>query len=86
MAAATIPIAACRRTEPTALAPAYDRFASDLAFLRQHTEVVVLSDSSGAQVAVTPGYQGRVMTSTTGGADGLSFGWIGRAAVAGAMI
>ena len=83
MAAATIPIAACRRTEPTALAPAYDRFASDLAFLRQHTEVVVLSDSSGAQVAVTPGYQGRVMTSTTGGADGLSFGWIGRAAVAG---
>jgi len=57
-------------------------FASDLAFLRQHTEVVVLRDaSSDAQVAVAPAYQGRVMTSTTGGADAPSFGWIGRKAI-----
>jgi len=43
----------------------------------------VLSDaSSTAQVVVAPEYQGRVMTSTTGGADAPSFGWIGRAAIA----
>ncbi len=58
------------------------RFGSDLAFLRQHTDIVVLTDPSGAQVAVAPAYQGRVMTSTTGGHDAPSFGWIGRAAVA----
>ena len=59
------------------------QFESDVAFLRQHTEVVLLSDASGAaQVAVAPAYQGRVMTSTSGGSDGPSFGWIGRAAIA----
>jgi hypothetical protein len=64
-------------------APPGGRFASDLAFLQQHTSVVVLADpATGAQVAVAPGYQGRVMTSTTGGSDAPSFGWIGRAAVA----
>ncbi len=57
-------------------------FADDLAFLKQHTEVVVLSDATGAQVAVAPAFQGRVMTSTTGGERAPSFGWIGRAAVA----
>jgi hypothetical protein len=56
-------------------------FAADLAFLKQHTALVVLSGASGAQVAVAPAYQGRVMTSTTGGGDAPSFGWIGRAAV-----
>jgi hypothetical protein len=58
------------------------QFASDLAFLRQNTEVVLLSDGSGAQVVVAPEYQGRVMTSTTGGPQGPSFGWVGRAAIA----
>jgi hypothetical protein len=58
------------------------QFESDLTFLREHTDVVVLSDASGtAQVVVAPEYQGRVMTSTTGGADAPSFGWIGRAAI-----
>ncbi len=58
------------------------RFESDLAFLQQHTKVVVLADPSGsAKVVVAPEYQGRVMTSTTGGADAPSFGWIGRSAV-----
>jgi hypothetical protein len=64
-------------------APPGGRFASDLAFLRQHTTIVLLADpATGAQVAVAPIYQGRVMTSTTGGSDAPSFGWIGRAAVA----
>src|SRR5215510_9769245 len=57
-------------------------FDSDVAFLRQHTEVLMLTDGSGAQVVVSPAYQGRVMTSTTGSGDRPSFGWIGRAAVA----
>ncbi len=54
-------------------------FKEDLQFLKGHTDVVLLSDESGtAQVAVCPGMQGRVMTSTADGADGLSFGWINR--------
>src|SRR5215510_3877664 len=58
-------------------------FDTDIAFLRQHTKIVVLADPSGsAQAAVAPAYQGRVMTSTTGGSDAPSFGWIGRAAIA----
>jgi hypothetical protein len=57
-------------------------FASDLSFLRQHTDVVLLSNASGGQVAIAPGYQGRVMTSTTGGSNAPSFGWLGQAAIA----
>ena len=53
-----------------------------MSFLRQHTQVLLLGDPSGAQVALGPAYQGRVMTSTTGGTDAPSFGWIGRAAIA----
>jgi len=56
-------------------------FASDLTFLQQHTKVVVLGSAPGGQVVVAPDYQGRVMTSTTGGADAVGFGWIGRAAI-----
>jgi hypothetical protein len=57
-------------------------FDSDVAFLKQHTDVVILSDTAtGARVVVAPAYQGRVMTSTTGGADAPSFGWLGRAAI-----
>jgi hypothetical protein len=54
-----------------------------VAFLRQHTQVLLLTDpSEAAQVVLGPEYQGRVMTSTTGGGDAPSFGWIGRAAIA----
>jgi hypothetical protein len=48
--------------------------------LKQHTNVIVLRDSAGAQVVIAPQYQGRVMTSTADGTS--SFGWIGRDAVA----
>jgi hypothetical protein len=58
-------------------------FGDDVAFLRRHIEVVVLSDRADqAQVAVVPAYQGRVMTSTAAGADGPSFGWVNRALIA----
>jgi hypothetical protein len=76
--------AGCRQSGPsTSQATLTGQFGSDIAFLRQHTDIVLLSDGAGvAQVAVAPAYQGRVMTSTTGGNEAPSFGWIGRAAVA----
>ena len=58
-------------------------FGDDVAFLKQHTELVVLSDEGGsAQVAVAPAWQGRVMTSAARGNEGMSFGWINRELIA----
>ncbi|MBL9190448.1 MAG: hypothetical protein JNK23_23410 [Opitutaceae bacterium] len=58
-------------------------FGDDLQFLRQHTGVVLLQDKAGgAQVAVVPAWQGRVMTSTARGASGASFGWVNRELIA----
>ncbi|MFZ2148947.1 MAG: DUF6786 family protein, partial [Sedimentisphaerales bacterium] len=58
-------------------------FGGDLAFLKKYTDVVVLSDTSGGgQVAVLPALQGRAMTSTAEGTEGLSFGWINRELIA----
>ena len=54
-------------------------FGDDIAFLKKHTELIVLSDRAGsAKVALVPAWQGRVMTSTAGGDAGQSFGWINR--------
>jgi len=54
-------------------------FKDDAAFLKAHTQVVILTDAAGqAQLAVNPDLQGRIMTSTASGPDGLSFGWINR--------
>jgi hypothetical protein len=72
-ALATIGLAAAACSAP---------FDEDVAFLRRHTDVVVLANASGARVAVAPGYQGRVMTSTVVGRGAASLGWIGRAAIA----
>jgi hypothetical protein len=58
-------------------------FGDDLTFLKKHTDVIVLSDDTGdGRVTVVPRMQGRVMTSTAGGMDGFSFGWINRELVA----
>ncbi len=58
-------------------------FGEELAFLKKYTEVVVLSEASGnSQVAVLPALQGRAMTSTAEGTEGLSFGWINRELIA----
>ncbi len=52
-------------------------FGEDIAFLRQHVKVHVLkAASSGAEVAVVPEWEGRVMTSSTRGSAGFSQGWI----------
>jgi Family of unknown function (DUF6786) len=59
--------------------PESTSFGQDLAFLRAHTAVVVLVSADGAaQIAIAPGYQGRVMTSTATGLDGASYGYIHR--------
>jgi uncharacterized protein DUF6786 len=57
-------------------------FAEELAFLARHVETLELADGAGARVALVPAYQGRVMTSTAGGAGGLAHGWVNHALVA----
>lgn len=60
--------------------PAKERtmtFNDDLEFLKQYTDTVLLSDRTGqAQVIASAGMQGRVLTSTASGGEGMSFGWI----------
>jgi hypothetical protein len=50
-------------------------FGYDATFLRKHTPTIVLARGD-SQVLVAPAYQGRVMTSTTGGMEGPSYGWL----------
>lgn len=50
-------------------------YGGDVGFLKKHTPVIELKDGDAA-VALAPAFQGRVMTSTAGGADGSSFGWL----------
>jgi hypothetical protein len=76
---------ACAGPEPdvTETSPPMKTYGDDLAFLDQHQDVIELSDSTGmSRVAVVPEYQGRVMTSTSGGEIGPSFGWLNREAIA----
>lgn len=81
MVSALVLICGCEET-PLEKTP-QDSFGADLKFLKQHTDVLVLKDRTGqAQVAVAPCFQGRVMTSTAAGKDGLSFGWINRDVIA----
>lgn len=47
-------------------------------FLAKHTKLVELTNEDGARVAICPEWQGRVMTSSCDGVDGLSFGFINR--------
>jgi hypothetical protein len=89
MAIAMLVLAGCGRPKekdtPPMTPPAADHadsFGADLAFLRSHTDVVVLSSADGAaQIAVAPAYQGRVMTSTADGPGGASFGYLHRAGI-----
>ena len=75
-------LAGCLERE-TKMAIAKKTFGDDLEFLKKNTEVVVLSDSDGdGKVIVLPKLQGRVMTSTAEGTQGLSFGWINRSLLA----
>jgi len=62
-------------------------FQEEVDFLSKHVWTMVLKSADGtAQVAVAPAYQGRVMTSTATGPDGLSFGWVNRELIASGKI
>ncbi|MGB4772744.1 MAG: DUF6786 family protein, partial [Chitinophagaceae bacterium] len=65
-------------TADTTQTPAPGSFGFDLALLQQkHKDAVVLYGKDTAQqLVVLPAYQGRIMTSTMTGRNGLSFGWI----------
>lgn len=62
-----------KKTEPNK----FDKgtFGYDLEFLTKHQETILLKNGD-AMLAVCPGYQGRVMTSTAGGESGMSYGWL----------
>ena len=51
-------------------------------FLAKYTQLIELSNSSGARVAIAPEFQGRVMTSSCDGLDGMSFGFVNREFIA----
>lgn len=68
----TTPSAAPEESPPN---PGPVSFEDDLAFLKKHGEVEVLTSSWGGQVVVSPKYQGRVMTSAVD-AKGLSIGFV----------
>jgi len=52
-------------------------YGSDITFLKDHTEIIELKRNN-ACIALAPLWQGRVMTSSANGKEGLSFGWINR--------
>ena len=56
-------------------------FEQDVDFLKKFIDIIVLQDSAGqGKVAVSSSLQGRVMTSSSGGNTGNSYGWINRQA------
>jgi len=84
-------LASCVRpsTDSTGTRPFYSpgTFGHDLEKLRVHHEdLVLLGDSLGAQVLIAPAYQGRVMTSTSGGHAGRSNGWINHTLIASGIL
>lgn len=65
--------------QPMNQAPdATPNYSSDSQFLRKHTQgIIELQDAEGkAKVLLSTEYQGRVMTSTSGGEHGTSYGWL----------
>lgn len=65
--------------QPMNQAPdATPNYSSDSQFLRKHTEgIIELQDAEGkAKVLLSTEYQGRVMTSTSGGEYETSYGWL----------
>jgi hypothetical protein len=58
-------------------------FQDAVSFVNAHSKLILLStDPNGAAVAVWPAMQGRVLTSSTAGMEGHSFGWYNRDLIA----
>ncbi|MEX2235789.1 MAG: DUF6786 family protein [Cyclobacteriaceae bacterium] len=54
-------------------------FDDDVAFLKNYSGVIELRDVDGkSKIAIMPGLQARVMTSTAGPPENLSYGWINK--------
>jgi hypothetical protein len=54
-------------------------FRNDVNFLKNYINTIVLQDEAGqGKIAVSAALQGRVMTSTSDGDDGISYGWINK--------
>ena len=61
------------------LATKESTFSEDVSFLKEFIDVIVLEEPTGkGKIAVSPALQGRVMTSTSNGAMGTSYGWINK--------
>lgn len=59
--------------------PQFYTFQDDVNFLKQHTDILELSDPTGTgKIAVSAALQGRVMTSSANGDSSRSYGWINR--------
>lgn len=68
-------------TAPAELQKPITGFQVDVEFLKKYTPVIVLEDQSRqGKIAVSAALQGRVMTSTSDGDSGLSYGWINKPA------
>lgn len=60
-----------------------ETFRDDVKFLKKYTDVILLSDSTGdCRLAVAPQMQSRVLTSTSKGLTGQSYGWINHELIA----
>lgn len=55
-------------------------FGYDLEFLQQYQNTILLKNKN-SMLAVAPDYQGRVMTSSANGMEGMSFGWLNYALI-----
>jgi hypothetical protein len=57
------------------------QYGYNLDFLKKYIDVIELKNGNSA-LALVPSWQGRVMTSTSEGTNGFSFGWINRELIA----
>ncbi len=74
-------LSACRSADDSDLMKnlEFTSFQEDVNFLKQFTDIVLLEDPGGlSMIAVSGQLQARVMTSTSNGLQGRSYGWINR--------
>ena len=73
--ACAIIFASCRPAEENLVGSSY---GDDMAFLKKHDKSIFELTRSGGNIRaiLSPQYQGRVMTTTSAGLDGKSYGWI----------
>lgn len=62
-----------------------EQYAYNRDFLKRHTRVIELKNLNSA-ISIAPAWQGRVMTSTSEGDSGFSFGWINKELIASGKI